>query len=47
MLLSVARVAALNEMRGLLALESARGVGELKGPQEVVGLLEVGAHLPD
>lgn len=46
MLLAVAVLAALDEVVELL-LEAAVGRGELEGPQEVVGLLEVAADSED
>lgn len=41
-LLPVAGVAALDEMRKLLSLEAAVGVAQLESPEELVGVLEVG-----
>jgi hypothetical protein len=41
--LAVARVTTLDEVQGLLDRETTGGVGQLEGPQEVGGLLEVGA----
>jgi hypothetical protein len=46
-LLAVAKVAALDEVLELAGLEAARRVAELEGPQEVGGLLEVGADGED
>ena len=43
MLLTVAKVTTLNEVLELAAAETTSGVAELEGPQEVGGLLEVGA----
>ena len=43
MLLTVAEVTALNEVLELAGAEATSGVGELEGPEEVGGLLEVGA----
>jgi len=40
--LAVTRVTALDEVQGLLGRETTGGVGQLEGPQEVGGLLEVG-----
>lgn len=42
-LLAVAQVTTLNEVLELAGVEAASGVGQLEGPQEVGGLLEVGA----
>jgi len=41
--LAVTRVTALDEVQGLLDRETTVGVGQLEGPQEVGGLLEVGS----
>ena len=41
--LAVTRVTALDEVQGLLGRETTGGVGQLEGPQEVGGLLEVGS----
>ena len=46
-LLPVAKVTALNEVLELPRTEAASRVAELKGPEEVGGLLEVGAHGED
>ncbi len=46
-LLTVAKVTALNEVLELAGAEAAVGVAELEGPQEVGGLLEVGADGQD
>lgn len=43
LLLAVAEVTTLDEVLELAGAEAAGGVGELEGPQEVGGLLEVGA----
>lgn len=43
MILTVTSVTTLNEMLELPGAESTGGVGELEGPQEVAGLLEVGS----
>lgn len=42
-LLTVTGVTALDEVLELAGAEAASGVGQLEGPEEVVGLLEVGA----
>ena len=42
-LLTVTSVTTLDEMLDLAGVEATVGVGELEGPEEVVGLLEVGA----
>lgn len=42
-LLTVTSVTTLNEVLELAGVEAAVGVGQLEGPEEVVGLLEVGA----
>lgn len=42
-LLAVTSVTALNKVLELAGVETTSGVGELEGPQEVGGLLEVGA----
>jgi hypothetical protein len=42
-LLTVAKVTTLDEVQELPRTEAASGVGELEGPEEVGGLLEVGA----
>ena len=42
-LLAVAKVTTLDEVLELAGTESTSGVGELEGPEEVGGLLEVGA----
>lgn len=47
MLLTVAKVTTLNEVLELAGAEAAVGVAELEGPQEVGGLLEVGADGQD
>lgn len=47
MLLTVAKVTTLNEVPELAAAETTSGVAELEGPQEVGGLLEVGADSED
>ena len=44
MLLPVTKVTALNEVLELAGVETAVRVAELEGPQEVGGLLEVGAN---
>lgn len=44
MLLTVAEVTALNEVLELAGTEATGGVGKLEGPEEVGGLLEVGAN---
>ena len=41
--LAVTRVTTLDEVQGLLGRVTTGGVGQLEGPQEVGGLLEVGA----
>lgn len=41
---TVTKVTALDEVVELAAVPTASGVGELEGPQEVVGFLEVGAN---
>lgn len=46
-LLAVAKVTALNEVLELAGTEATVGVAELEGPQEVGGLLEVGANGED
>lgn len=46
-LLAVAKVTTLDEVLELAGTEAAVGVGELEGPQEVGGLLEVGANSVD
>jgi hypothetical protein len=43
LVLAVAKVTTLNEVLELAGMEAAVGVAELEGPQEVGGLLEVGA----
>ena len=43
-LLTVTSVTTLDEMLDLAGVEATVGVGELEGPEEVVGLLEVGAN---
>ena len=43
-LLTVTSVTTLDEVLDLAGVEATVGVGELEGPQEVVGLLEVGAN---
>lgn len=43
-LLTVTVVTTLDEVLELAGVEATSGVGELEGPQEVVGLLEVGAN---
>ncbi|GMF79017.1 unnamed protein product [Aspergillus oryzae] len=43
-LLTVTIVTTLNEVLELALVEATSGVGELEGPEEVVGLLEVGAN---
>lgn len=47
MILAVTSVTTLDEMLELASVESTSGVGELEGPQEVAGLLEVGANSVD
>jgi hypothetical protein len=47
LLLAVAEVTALDEVLELARTEAASGVGQLEGPQEVGGLLEVGADSVD
>ena len=42
-LLTVTSVTTLDEVLDLAGVEATVGVGELEGPEEVVGLLEVGA----
>lgn len=44
MLLTVAKVTTLNEVLELPGAEATSGVGQLEGPEEVAGLLEVGAN---
>ena len=44
MLLTVAKVTTLNVVLELAGTEATSGVGELEGPEEVGGLLEVGAN---
>lgn len=46
-LLTVAKVTTLNEVLELAGVEATVGVGQLEGPQEVGGLLEVGANSVD
>lgn len=46
-LLTVAKVTTLNEVLELAGAEATVGVAELEGPQEVGGLLEVGANGED
>ena len=46
-LLTVTSVTTLDEVLDLAGVEATVGVGELEGPQEVVGLLEVGADSVD
>ena len=46
-LLTVTSVTTLDEVLDLAGVEATVGVGELEGPQEVVGLLEVGANRVD
>ena len=46
-LLTVTKVTTLNVVLELAGAEATSGVGELEGPQEVVGLLEVGADSVD
>ena len=43
-LLTVTSVTTLDEVLDLAGVEATVGVGELEGPEEVVGLLEVGAN---
>jgi hypothetical protein len=43
-LLTVTSVTTLDEVLELAGAEATSGVGELEGPEEVVGLLEVGAN---
>lgn len=43
MVLTVAKVTTLDEVLELAGTEATSGVGQLEGPQEVAGLLEVGA----
>jgi hypothetical protein len=43
-LLAVTKITTLNEVLELAGAEATSGVGELEGPQEVGGLLEVGAN---
>lgn len=43
-LLTVTSVTTLDEVLELAGVEAAVGVGQLEGPEEVVGLLEVGAN---
>ena len=45
--LPVTSVTTLDEVLDLAGVEATVGVGELEGPQEVVGLLEVGANRVD
>lgn len=47
MLLAVAKVTSLNEVLELAGAEATSRVGELEGPEEVGGLLEVGANSED
>ncbi len=47
MLLTVAKITALNEVLELAGAEATSGVAELEGPEEVGGLLEVGANSED
>jgi len=47
LVLTVSALTTLDEVDGLLALETTVGVGESKWPQEVVDLLEVGANSED
>jgi len=46
-LLTVAKITTLNEVLELARTETAVGVAELEGPQEIGGLLEVGANSED
>lgn len=46
-LLAVTQVTTLNEVLELAGVEATSGVGQLEGPQEVGGLLEVGADGED
>jgi hypothetical protein len=46
-LLAVTKITALDEVLELAGTETASGVAELEGPQEVGGLLEVGADSED
>jgi hypothetical protein len=46
-LLTVAKITTLNEVLELARTETTVGVAELEGPQEVGGLLEVGANSED
>lgn len=46
-LLTVAKVTTLDEVLELAGVEATVGVGQLEGPQEVGGLLEVGANSVD
>jgi hypothetical protein len=46
-LLAVTKVTALNEMLELAGTETTSGGRELEGPEEVGGLLEVGANGKD
>lgn len=46
-LLTVTSVTTLDEVLDLAGVEATVGVGELEGPEEVVGLLEVGANSVD
>ena len=47
MLLTVAKVTTLDVVLELAGTEATSGVGELEGPEEVGGLLEVGADSVD
>lgn len=47
MLLTVAKITTLDEVLELAGAEATVGVAELEGPQEVGGLLEVGANIDD
>lgn len=47
MVLTVTKITTLDEVLELSGAESTSGVGELEGPQEVGGLLEVGANGED
>lgn len=44
MVLTVAKVTTLDEVLELAGAEATSGVGQLEGPEEVAGLLEVGAN---
>jgi len=45
--LAVASITTLDEVKEFALVETTVGVGELEGPEEVVGLLEVGSNSED